>query len=218
MEKPVEYFWKIRLEKVRKALTENNFDAYVADDPEKARSIVIDEILPAVGAKSVAWGGSMTVLAADLYAAFKKDRMDIEVIDTYDRSVPREEVIERRRRALLADLFLTGTNAVTEGGMLVNLDMYGNRVAAIAFGPRNVIIVAGRNKIVPNLEDAMMRIKNFAAPANAMRLDFKTPCSATSFCEDCKSPHRICNVWTITEKSLPKGRIKVILINKDLGL
>ena len=116
------------------------------------------------------------------------------------------------------DLFITGTNAVTETGELVNLDMYGNRVAGITFGPRHVVILVGRNKIVPDLEAAMVRIKEYAAPANTMRLDKKTPCVKTSICEECKSPDRICNTWTITQKSFPKGRIKVVLINEVLGL
>jgi len=81
-----------------------------------------------------------------------------------------------------------------------------------------VVILVGRNKIVSELDDAMYRIKNYAAPLNAMRLEKKTPCVKTSYCEDCKSPDRICNVWTITEKSFPKGRIRVVLINQDLGL
>lgn len=159
----------------------------------------------------------MTFPATGLYEALKGSS-DLEVLDTYDKSISAEEMMDRRRRALLVDLFITGTNAVTETGKLVNLDMTGNRVAAIAFGPKNVIILVGRNKIVPDLEDAMFRAKNYAAPVNAMRLDKKTPCIKTSYCEECKSPDRICNCWTITEKSFPKGRIKVVLINEDLGL
>jgi hypothetical protein len=95
--------------------------------------------------------------------------------------------------------------------------MYGNRVAAITFGPKYVVVFAGRNKIVSDLSDAMFRIKNYAAPVNAMRLDKKTPCVQSSYCEDCKSDNRICNIWTINEKSFPKGRIKIVLINEDLG-
>ena len=106
---------------------------------------------------------------------------------------------------------------MTETGQLVNLDMIGNRVGALTFGPKNVIILVGRNKIVPDLDEAMFRIKNYAAPVNTMRLDKKTPCAKTSFCGDCKSPDRICNTWTITEKSFPKKRVIIILINKDLG-
>ena len=95
--------------------------------------------------------------------------------------------------------------------------MIGNRVCGLTFGPRHVVVLVGRNKIVPDIEEAMFRIKNYAAPVNAMRLGKKTPCAETSYCQECKSPDRICNTWTITEKSLPKGRIKVILINEDLG-
>lgn len=102
--------------------------------------------------------------------------------------------------------------------MLVNLDMIGNRVGSITFGPKFVVIVVGRNKLVSNLDEARNRIKNFAAPANAIRHGKKTPCVKTSYCMDCNSPERICNIWTIHEKSHPKGRIKVILINQDLGL
>jgi hypothetical protein len=115
------------------------------------------------------------------------------------------------------DLFVTGSNAITVDGTLVNLDMIGNRVGALTFGPRNVIVLAGRNKIVTDLDEAMYRIKNYVAPVNAMRLDKKTPCIKTSYCQDCKSPDRICNTWTITEKAFPPKRIKVVLVNEDLG-
>jgi len=117
----------------------------------------------------------------------------------------------------MVDLFFTGTNAITEDGILVNLDMYGNRVAALTFGPKYVVVLSGRNKIVSDIDDAMFRIKDYAAPVNAMRLNKKTPCVETSRCQECNSPDRICNTWTITQKSFPKGRIKVILINDDLG-
>jgi hypothetical protein len=119
----------------------------------------------------------------------------------------------------LADIFFTGSNAITETGKLVNLDMVGNRIGGIIFGPKHVIITAGRNKIVSDVEAAMKRIKNYAAPVNAIRhTDFRTPCRKTSYCMDCKSPDRICNTWAITDKSYPKGRIKVLIINEVLGL
>jgi len=144
---------------------------------------------------------------------------NVRLIKTFEEGVKREEIIERRRQALLVDVFLTGSNAITECGKLVNLDMIGNRVAGITFGPKNVIIVVGRNKIVKGVEEAMKRVKNFAAPLNAIRHPgLKTPCVKTSYCMDCKSPDRICNTWAITEKSYPKGRIKVIIVNEDLGL
>jgi L-lactate utilization protein LutB len=217
MQNPVEKFWQLRLADLKTELEVNNFEVFVADTPEQARDLVVRDIIPELAPKTVSWGGSMTVVDSGLYDALK-DRKDLEMIDTLDKTVSREESIERRRQALLVDLFITGTNAVTETGQLVNLDMIGNRVAGITFGPKNVIILVGRNKIVPELDEAMYRIKDYAAPANAMRLAKKTPCTKTSVCEECRSPNRICNHWAITEKSFPKGRIKVVLINADMGL
>ncbi|MDY6908431.1 MAG: lactate utilization protein [Thermodesulfobacteriota bacterium] len=217
MERPAENYWQLRLEKTRKALEANNFQVYTAEDGSAAARIVMDQILPETGARSVSWGGSGTFTSTGLYDALRR-RSDLEIIDTFEKDLSDTEKIERRRRALLVDLFVTGTNAVTETGLLVNLDMIGNRVAAITFGPKNVAILVGRNKIVPDLEEAMMRVKGYAAPVNAMRLDKKTPCAKTSTCEDCNSPDRICNHWTITEKAFPKGRIKVVLINESLGI
>jgi hypothetical protein len=160
----------------------------------------------------------MTFLAAEGLFDRLKENTEFEVLDTFDKSIPAEEILERRRQALLVDLFITGTNAITETGQLVNLDMIGNRIGALTFGPKWVIILIGRNKLVANLDDAIYRIKNYVAPTNSMRLDKKTPCTKTSFCEECNSPDRICNTWTITEKSFPKGRVKIVLINEDLGL
>jgi L-lactate utilization protein LutB len=217
MDKPIENYWQIRLSELKEALEENNFEVYIAKNTAEAKRIVLEQILPAIGAKSVSWGGSLTYQATSIYEAIKA-KPDLEILDTYDKSLTPEQGTELRRKALLVDLFLTGTNAVTEDGQLVNLDMTGNRVCAINFGPKHVILLIGRNKVVTDLEDAMNRIKNYAAPTNAMRLDKKTPCVKTSYCEECKSPDRICNVWTITEKSYPKGRIKIVLINQDLGL
>jgi len=217
VESPVEHYWKIKLDDVKEALESNNFDVFIAQDVDEAKKIVVDEIIPKTGAKTVSWGGSMTFIATGLYETLKSGS-GMEVLDTFDKRFSPEESLERRRQSLLVDLFFTGTNAVTETGMLVNLDMYGNRVAGIAFGPKTVIILVGRNKVVADLDDALFRVKQYAAPANAMRLGKNTPCIKTANCEECKSPDRICNTWTITEKAFPKGRIKVVLINQDLGL
>jgi len=217
MGSPVDKFWQIRLADIKLSLEANNFEVYIADNAADAKQIVLKQIIPKLDVESVSWGSSMTFIATGLYEAIKNDKR-MKVLDTFDKTISLEEGWERRRQALLADLFITGTSAVTESGMLVNLDMIGNRVAGITFGPKNVIILVGRNKIVSDLEDAMMRIKNYVAPANAIRLNMKTPCVKTSYCEECKSKDRICNSWAITEKSFPKGRIKVVLINEDLGL
>jgi L-lactate utilization protein LutB len=217
MDKPLEHYWSIRLTDLQLALEANNFEVHTAPDSAAAHRIIMDEILPKSGARTVGWGGSLTAVGTGLYQTLK-GRSDIEMVDTLDKQIPFEEQMERRRRSLLVDLFIMGTNAVTEDGQLVNLDMLGNRVAALTFGPKHVVVIVGRNKLVPDVDEAMFRVKNIAAPSNAMRLDKKTPCVKTSYCEECKSPDRICNTWTITEKSFPKGRVKVVLINQDLGL
>lgn len=213
---PIQQYWQTRLEKCKEALEQNQFQVYLAPTAAEAKRVVLEEILPALEIKSVSWGGSATFLATGLYETLRA-LPNVTVIDTFDKNVTREEVIERRRQALMVDLFVTGTNALTESGQLVNLDMIGNRVAALTFGPKHVIVLAGRNKVVDDVADAMFRIKNYAAPVNAIRLEKKTPCAVTTACEDCGSPDRICNSWTITEKSYPKKRVKVVLINEDLG-
>jgi L-lactate utilization protein LutC len=214
---PAQKYWELRLQSCKDALEQNNFEAFIAQTPAEAGQIVIDHILPEINVKSVSYGDSLTLLETGVLEFFKKNP-NITLIDTFDKKASRQEIIERRRNALLSDLFFSGTNAVVEFGALVNLDMVGNRVGGMVFGPKWVVIMVGRNKIVSDLEGAMDRIKNLAAPANAIRHEQKTPCVKTSYCMDCNSPARICNIWTIHEKSYPKGRIKVILINQDLGL
>ena len=217
MDTASEQYWRDRLKNCRETLQENSFEAFVVEDRVQARRIVLEEIFPTTAAKSASWGDSMTLHATGILDALLVSP-GLSIIKTFEGGVPRTEIIERRRQALLVDFFITGTNAVTESGTLVNLDMVGNRVAAIAFGPKNVVILAGRNKIVPDVAGAICRIKGYAAPINALRHEFKTPCAATSRCTDCESPQRLCNTWTITDKSFPKGRIKVVLINEELGL
>jgi anion-transporting ArsA/GET3 family ATPase len=217
MEKPIRNYWQLRLGNLKEALESNNFEVFIADNAREAGRLVMDKILPKLAPKSISWGGSMTFVASELYDMLK-GYPKAEILDTFDKSLSPEDSLERRRRSLLVDLFITGTNAVTRSGELVNLDMIGNRVAGITFGPRNVVVMVGRNKVVEDLEAAIERIKEYSAPVNAMRLNKKTPCAKTGVCEECKSPERICNSWTITEKSFPKGRIKVVLVNENLGL
>lgn len=211
-------FWQMRLEHCAEALSENNFSVYIADSPSQAGEIFKEQIFTEMKISSASWGDSLS-LKATAILDFLRATPDVHFIDTFEPGIEREESMERRRRALLTDLFLTGSNAVTEDGCLVNLDMVGNRVGGLTFGPHHVVVVIGRNKIVENVEAAVERIRRFAAPLNAIRHEgWKMPCVKTSFCMDCKSPQRICNTWTITQKSYPKGRIKVILVNEDLGL
>ena len=205
------------LESCRAALAANGFDAYVAGDPVQARQLFFERILPGLNARLISWGDSLTMEATGVLADLLADPA-LAVIKTFDPAASRAEIVERRRQALLADLFLTGSNAVTACGRLVNLDMIGNRTAAISFGPKKVVIFAGRNKIVPDLAGAIDRIRNHAAPLNARRHDLPTPCAQTGRCHDCSSPMRICNTWSIIDKCFPPGRIKVVLIDGDWGL
>ncbi|MBW2655349.1 MAG: lactate utilization protein [Deltaproteobacteria bacterium] len=216
MKNPVDNYWNLKLDSVKENLENNNFEVFIAQDAKAAKEIAINDIIPKLDIKSVSWGGSMSFVATGLFHKLK-DNPDIKVLNTYDQTLSKEEMMDLRRQSLMVDLFITGTNAVTETGQLVNLDMIGNRVAAIMWGPKTVLLVIGRNKITNDLEDAMIRIKNYTAPVNAMNLDKKTPCRKTGICHDCSSPDRICNYWTITEKSFIKNRIKIILVNEDLG-
>ncbi len=217
MENPIRSYWQLRLSSLKAVLEKNNFEVFLAKSGAAAARIVLDEILPHLKPLTVSWGGSKTFVDTGLYEKLK-NRSDLSILDIFDKSMTPKEKYKRRRDALSADLFITGTNAVTETGQLVNLDMIGNRVAGLTFGPKNVIVLVGRNKIVGDIDDAMFRIINYSAPTNAMRLDMDTPCAKTSVCSECSSPDRICNTWTITEKSFPKNRVKVVLINEDMGL
>ena len=141
------------------------------------------------------------------------------LIRTFQDGYSRAQKTYWRRQALHADLFVSGTNALTCNGQLVNVDMVGNRVAGITFGPEHVVLFIGTNKITDNLEKAMERIRTIAAPLNAIRHPhLHTPCQKTQTCMNCQSTDRLCNTWTITEKSFPQKRIKIILINEPLGL
>jgi L-lactate utilization protein LutC len=218
MNGPIDFYWKKRIENCKEAFEKNNFEVYTADNINEVRKLIVNQIFPKIHVESVAWGDSISMLSSGIIDEIES-LPDIRLIKTFEEGVAREEIMERRRQALLVDAFLTGSNAITETGKLINLDMVGNRVAGLIFGPKNVIIVVGRNKIVNGVEEAMERVKNYAAPLNAIRHPgLKTPCVKTSYCMDCKSPDRICNTWTITEKSYPKGRIKLIIVNEDLGL
>jgi hypothetical protein len=216
MDRYFDGFWNIRLPRIKSALEENNFSVFLASDIDEARKTFLESILPDSGASTVSWGGSVTAAKTGIYDLLKA-RSGLQVIDAFERGISPVESLDRRRRAFFADLYLTGANALTEAGQLVNLDRTGNRVAALAFGPKNVVVFIGRNKITADLDEAFSRIKRFAAPVNAMRLQAKTPCAKTGACQECSGPERLCNTWSITEKSFPKGRITVLLINQDLG-
>lgn len=206
------------IKQTTKALIHNGYEVFLVPTEQAAMQLFWNQILPELKPQTIAWGDSLTLHGLDILPKLEQST-NIDLIETFGVDLSHREQIINRKTALSADLFLTGTNAVTMRGQLVNLDMIGNRIAGITFGPRNVVIFVGVNKIVENLDAAFERIRSIAAPQNAKRHgDIKTPCQVTGICTDCSSPYRICNSWLITEKSYPINRIKIILINQTLGL
>jgi hypothetical protein len=141
----------------------------------------------------------------------------VTLIDPYLPELSPEEGIEQRRNGLLADIMISSTNAITLNGILVNLDGMGNRVAAMSFGPKKVILLVGMNKVVPDLDAAFKRVKHHAAPLNNIRYGLPNPCVETGLCSDCRTPTRICNMWSVIEGHMVKDRIHVKLVGESMG-
>ena len=207
-------YWQKRLGNCAKALEKNGFEVHIAESRQQAGEIawqIIDNIAPA----SIGIGDSITMRSTGITERVAADTR-WKYIDGFDKNRPREENLKIRREALLSELFIVGANAVSADGKLFWLDMIGNRIAPISFGPYNVIVFIGRNKLTATQEEAIARIKETAAPLNAIRhTNLKTPCQATGKCHNCASPDRICNSWLIMEKCFPQKRLKVILINEE---
>lgn len=167
-------------------------------------------------------GGSMTLEEIGLMEALRRGRVGRKrfvFYDQYRSNVRRDRALALRHKSLGADLFFSGTNAITLAGELVNVDGYGNRVAALSFGPDRVCVVAGINKIVADVPAALDRIKTVAAPRNCLRLNRLTPCHETGRCDDagCRAPERICNVLSVMRRQPGGNRITVILVGEELG-
>lgn len=197
--------------KVVEALKKRHFDAYYCQTAKEAVAQVLD-LIPE--GDVVAWGGSMTMQETGILDAVKER---YEVIDRA-AAADREEATAMMRRALTSDTFLMSSNAVTEDGQLLNIDGTGNRCAALIFGPKSVIVVAGMNKVVKTVADAESRARNIAAPMNAQRFGISTPCSSNGACADCISPDCICANMVRTRISKPAGKIKVVLVGEDYGM
>jgi len=196
-----------------KHLVKRRMEASYALTAAQAR----DEVVAMIPAGAiVSRCGSMSLVELGLWEELAQ-KPGVEIIDPFVPGLTPEETDARRRRGLLADYMVTSTNALTMDGRLVNLDATGNRVAALCFGPTKVIVVAGLNKVTPDLDSALARVKHHAAPINAIRVNMPTPCGETGICHDCKSPQRICNMWSIIEGHLIENRIHVKLVGEDLG-
>ena len=195
-------------QKVIKGLASRNMTGYYAKTKEEALQMAL-ELIPE--GSSVTMGGGMSVHEIGLVKALKEGNYNF---------IDRDEMEDKRAAMLFAynaDVFLMSANAMTEDGILVNIDGNANRVSALAQGPRKVIVIAGMNKICDDVDGAMKRARNVAAPINAQRFGLDTPCSRTGACMNCKSPDTICCQFLITRYSRHAGRIHVILVNDSLG-
>jgi L-lactate utilization protein LutB len=198
--------------KVVEALKRRHFDAYYVSSAAEAATLALS-LIPKE--HTVAWGGTMTMGQLDLKA--KLQAAGYTVIDR-DTGKTGEEKMALMRQALTCGTFVMSSNAISADGQLVNIDGNGNRVAALCFGPKSVVVIAGMNKVAKTLGDAVVRARTIAAPANAQRFDLKLPCTANGQCADCTSPDCICASMMITRVSHPVGKIKVILVGEELGL
>lgn len=198
---------EILAQTVIKGLESRNMSGYYAADKEEA----VKKALEVIGKGStVAMGGCQSAHEIGLIQALEEG--DYNYIDRSNMT-PRESLMA----AYDADVFLSSANAMTNDGIMVNIDGNSNRVSCITQGPKKVVFIVGMNKICSDLDEAMKRARNVAAPANAQRFDVKTPCKVTGKCADCKSPDTICCQFLITRYSRHEGRIHVILVNDTLG-
>lgn len=194
-----------------KALKNRNFDAYYCENSKEALQLALS-LIPS--GSSVSWGGSMTLRDIGLTEALNSG--DFKAYDR-DKAPTPEQYREILKKALTLDCYVTSTNAISSDGMLINIDGTGNRLAALCYGPDNVIVVSGINKVCSSESAAMERARTYAAPINQLRFMGNTPCSKTGECANCKTDQCICRQILTTRMCHPPKRIKVILIGEELG-
>lgn len=208
---PTELRNKRLAERMIQNLKRRNMEAYycatATEAVEKVSQLIED-------GSTVTWGGSMTIRDMDIPQALR-NRGTLEVLDR-DLVTDREEVVRIYERAFTADVYLSSANAISEDGVIVNIDGNGNRVAAITWGPKTVIFIIGMNKVAQTVEAAIARARSTASPINAARFDIKTPCQTDGICHNCNSPESICNYIHFLRNS-PRGKHKVILVGESFG-
>lgn len=212
----------MNIEKTIEALRAHNMDVYLAKDKGEAKKIALSLIPEGATCAS---GGSVTLDETGIIEELKSGKY--VYIDRYIPTLTPEERVAAMKRALTADYYFMSANAITENGELYNVDGNSNRVAALLYGTGSVIVVAGKNKIVKDLEAAILRVKTVAAPKNAARLNCATPCAKTGHCisldrggdmaDGCSSPARICCNFVVSAQQRHPSRIKVILVDEELG-
>lgn len=190
---------------------QRGIEGYYCESKEEARNMAKRFLTPGC---LVTWGGSMTLEEIGLIEDLKNS--DYSIIDRTSAKTP-EEARALYSKIVTADYFFMSSNAITLDGQLINIDGNGNRVACLITGPKNVVIIAGMNKIVTDVESGIQRVRNFAAPPNAVRLNRQTPCAQLGRCANCLAPDSICSQIVVTRRSHIPNRIKVILVGEELG-
>jgi L-lactate utilization protein LutB len=212
--RPLSQWLEIKqVERIKKALERNGFETLFVPDAKSALKAILDMIPDDA---RVGVGGSVTLNQIGFFKAVKEK--GVNLINPFARGISLEDRDKLRREIFSCDYFVCSTNAITEQGQLYNVDAAGNRVAAMFFGPKKVIVVCGINKIVKDMDAARNRLWNLAAPINAKRLARKTPCTETGVCSDCSSPERICNISVEILKRPTGSDILVLLVGEPLGL
>ncbi len=206
------WYQNMQVERTMKALKKNNFDARFAVNAHDALGEIF-KMIPE-GA-TVGVGGSLTLNQIGFFDEAR--RHPIKLMNSAVPGISPEEALKMRREMLLADIYLSSSNAVTEDGQLYNIDATGNRVGAMMFGPGKVILVCGVNKIVKDIDEAQRRVQEWVAPMNARRLGLKTPCAETGECADCASPQRICNIYAVLAKKPLRTDMTILLVGEQLG-
>lgn len=211
METAKKLHYNKRGEVLVKNLKKRHFDAVYCDTKEEA----LEQALALIPEGStVGWGGATSAQQIGLMAALNAGEYKTLDRDKCETAEEREKIA---KDCLSADVFITGTNALSLDGQMVNIDGTGNRVAAIIYGPASVVVIAGMNKVADDLESAIIRARTVAAPINQQRFGLNNPCTVTGTCADCKSETCICNHIVVTRHCRPVGRIKFILVGEDLG-
>ncbi len=206
------WLWERLAEKTVENLKKHGFDAHFVQSSQEAKDLILGLVEKF---DSFGFGGSDTTRSLGLVEALREKNKTI--YDHWQQGLSRERDLELRLQQGRADCFLCSANAIAATGEVVNVDGFGNRTNAMTFGPKKVVVVAGMNKVRPDLQSALARIKEIAAPMRAKSLGMKTPCAETGFCQDCNSPQRICRVTTILHRKPVMTDITVVLVNEELG-
>lgn len=212
MDKNIAWYSEKQVERTIKSLNSRNMEGYFLKNKEEL-SEKLQDLIPEGSIVGV--GDSMTLFETGIIEFLRSGTFNF--LDKYEEGLSKDSKKEIYIKNFSADTFLCSTNAITEEGELYNIDGNGSRVAPLLYGPKQVILVVGTNKIVRNLEEAERRVRQYAAPIDAKRLNKDTPCTKLGYCVDCKSPNRICNDFVVISGQFNKGRIKVLIIDERLG-